>query len=298
MLARQERKALVALLRYTEAGQHWRQTAQDIAEVGSAAEVLASEVGGQLFDDPTEALMQHAAADIHRWESDGMRVLSLFDEDYPSQLRDVYDFPPLLFARGAVVKDDSGICLVGSRQASAAGLAFTREIASALIDEGLTVISGLAKGIDAAAHTAALARAGRTVAVIGTGIDQYYPAENAALQRRIEADGLVLSQFWPGSSPTKQTFPMRNATMSAYGEATLIIEAGERSGARIQARQAIAHGRPLLLTSKVVSSTRWGRDLAATPGDVHVVTDVDDALAAIGAILERRHTINELAKAP
>lgn len=260
MSAREEREALVALLRYTEAGKSWRQTAEDVIEAGSALEVLSRQVGGQLFDDPTKGLLQRAAAEIEFWEGSGMRVLSLFDADYPSQLRDVHDLPPLLFAHGTIVREDCGVCLVGSRAASSAGLAFTREISAALVDEGLTVISGLAKGIDTAAHKAALKRGGRTVAVIGTGIDRYYPAENKDLQRRIEADCLVLSQFWPGSAPTKQSFPMRNATMSAYGEATLIVEAGERSGARIQARQAIAHGRPLILTSAVASTTMWGRD--------------------------------------
>lgn len=175
---------------------------------------------------------------------------------------------------------------------------FTRELATALAGEGLTVVSGLAKGIDTAAHTAALAASGRTVAVIGTGIDRFYPAENEPLQHRIEAAGLVVSQFWPGTPPGKHTFPLRNATMSAYGQATVIVEAGERSGARIQARQAIAHGRPLLVRSDVVATTRWARDLAETACDFHVVDTVDDALAALGAILERRHTIDSLMVMP
>jgi DNA processing protein len=105
---------------------------------------------------------------------------------------------------------------------------------------GVAVVSGLAEGIDTAAHQAALAAGGRTIAVIGTGIDQVDPAANRQLQQRIEDDGLVLSQFWPGSGPTRSSFPMRNATMSAYGMCTLLVTAGEQSGARIQARQAVA----------------------------------------------------------
>jgi DNA processing protein len=107
------------------------------------------------------------------------------------------------------------------------------------------------------------------VAVIGTGITRYYPAANRALQERIAADGLVLSQFWPDAAPTKQSFPMRNAVMSGYGHATIVIEAGEHSGARIQARQAIAHGRPVVLTDLVVKATTWSAGLIGRPG-VHV----------------------------
>lgn len=230
--------------RYTEAGRRWRQAVADVTEAGSAIEVLQRQVGGQLFDDPTPDLMQRADAEIRQWESSGMRVLSPFDSDYPAQFRDVHDLPAVLFVRGTVVRDDGGICLVGSRAASPAGLAFTHEIAAALVAEGLTVISGLAEGIDTAAHTAALTRGGRTVAVIGTGIDRCYPAENRELQRTIERDGLIVSQFWPGAPPTQQTFPMRNATMSAYGEATLIVEAGEHRLAKSHRRGFSVVSRP------------------------------------------------------
>lgn len=293
-----ERAALVALLRHSAAGQRWRQTVEDVADQGSAFDVLRAEVGGQLFGDPTDELVSRAAAEIAEWESAGITVVSYFDDGYPSQLRDVHDFPPLLFVHGTLIEHDTGVCVVGSRAAAQSGVIFTRELASALAGEGLTVISGLARGIDTAAHTAALTAGGRTVAVIGTGIDRFYPAENEQLQRRIEADGLVVSQFWPGTQPGKHTFPMRNATMSAYGQATVIVEAAERSGARIQARQAIAHGRPLVLRSEVVATTRWGRTLADNASDVHVVDTVDDALTALGAILQRRHTIDDLLVMP
>src|SRR5581483_252563 len=112
-------------------------------------------------------------------------------------------------------------------------------------------ISGLAAGIDTAAHTAALESGGRTVAVIGTGITRCYPAANIELQEAIAHSGLVLSQFWPESSASKASFPMRNATMSAYGRATIVVEASEQSGARIQARLAVAHGRPVVLMNSV-----------------------------------------------
>jgi predicted Rossmann fold nucleotide-binding protein DprA/Smf involved in DNA uptake len=142
------------------------------------------------------------------------------------------------------------------------------------------VIAGLAKGIDTAAHTAALEAGGRTVAVIGTGITKCYPAENRQLQDRIATEGLVLSQFWPDSPPTKHTFPMRNAVMSGYGRATIVVEAGERSGARIQARQTVAHGRPVILTDLVVKANKWSAALINRPG-VHVASSPAEIMSIV-----------------
>jgi DNA processing protein len=154
-----------------------------------------------------------------------------------------------------------------------------------LADRGLTVISGLAEGIDTAAHTEALAVGARTVAVIGTGITKGYPASNRVLQDEIAAKGLVVSQFYPDQPPTKTTFPMRNATMSGYGLATIVIEAGERSGSRVQARQAAHHGRPVILSRSVVDSTSWGKAMSDAPW-VHVVGSEPDLGEAIDQVLE------------
>lgn len=143
---------------------------------------------------------------------------------------------------------------------------------------------GLAKGIDTFAHKTALADGGRTIAFIGTGIDRQYPAENRDLQKRIENEGLVLSQFMPGAEPTRQTFPMRNALMSGYGIATIIADANEHSGTRIQARQAQRHGRPVILNHTVMDGTQWGRELADKPG-VYVVRDASGASDALDYIM-------------
>lgn len=125
---------------------------------------------------------------------------------------------------------------------------------------------------------------GRTIAFIGTGIDRQYPAENRDLQKRIENEGLVLSQFMPGAEPTRQTFPMRNALMSGYGIATIIADANEHSGTRIQARQAQRHGRPVILNHTVMDGTQWGRELADKPG-VYVVRDASGASDALDYIM-------------
>jgi DNA processing protein len=144
----------------------------------------------------------------------------------------------------------------------------------------MTVVSGLARGIDTAAHRAALDAGGRTVAVIGTGITKAYPAENRGLQREIGARGLVLSQFWPDTPPQKHAFLMRNATMSGYGLATVVVEAGETSGARALARMAVEHGRQVILTDQVVVRNRWAQALLGRPG-VHIASSVGAVLDAV-----------------
>jgi DNA processing protein len=146
----------------------------------------------------------------------------------------------------------------------------------------LTVIAGLARGIDTSAHQATLDAGGRTVAVIGTGIGRVYPAENRGLHREIASRGLVLSQFWPDAPPHKHTFLMRNATMSGYGLATVVVEAGEKSGARAQARMAVEHGRQVILTDRVVAGNEWAQKLVGRPG-VHVASSV----AAVLHIVEQ-----------
>ena len=165
-------------------------------------------------------------------------------------------------------------------------------VANALVDMQLTVIAGLAAGIDAAAHVAALERGGRTVAVIGTGINKAFPAANRELQEAIATEGLLLSQFWPDAPPQRHNFPMRNAIMSGYGIATVVVEAGEHSGARIQARMAVEHGRPVILTDSVVERTDWGKALTARP-DVYAVSSTSEVSDVVQQLVERPSVLNE-----
>lgn len=216
---------------------------------------------------------------ISKWKEDGEKLLTWLDDEYPQQFRDVHDFPPIVFTRGRLVPDDFGVCVVGSRKASSETINSVREIASILVEKKATVVSGLALGVDSAAHETALQEGGRTVAVIGNGIDVFYPRVNAGLQRKIESKGLVISQFWPGSRPVKVSFPMRNAVMSAYAQATIIVSAEENSGTRHQARQAVAHGRPLVLSASVANRTSWGSRIASDPtAMVAVAVSASDAV--------------------
>jgi DNA processing protein len=281
-----ESAALVALLR--QASRPWHLYSELVEEAGSAQAVLQHELAGDqgaqisLLPIDPEPLLAEAAADIETWTAAGVRLLTVLDPDYPENLRSVHDRPPLIFVAGQLLPQDSrSIALIGTRRASPRGLADARGLARHMVEAGFTVISGLAAGIDTAAHTSALEADGRTVAVIGTGLHQVYPPQNAALQRRIAQRGAVVSQFWPDARPRRESFPLRNATMSGLALATAIVEAPQTSGARIQARRALAHGRPLFLARPTLAES-WAREFSQRPG-VHVFDTADEVVA----ILER-----------
>jgi len=265
-----------------------------VRECGSATAALNQLDPTQLFTtDDQQQLRDEAMADVLRWEKEGLTFLTILDAAYPSRVRDIHQAPPFLFARGLIRISDPGVSVVGSRDASTRGLQMAASIATAVAREGLTVISGLAAGVDSAAHRAALDADGRTVAMIGTGIEKVYPAANRALQGEIAERGLVLSQFWPDAPPQKFTFLMRNATMSGYGLATIVVEAGEHSGARAQARMAVEHGRRVILTDLVERSTKWGSELVGRPG-VYVASSTDDVMAAVRQIRDRESVSSRL----
>jgi DNA processing protein len=272
--------ALVALLR--AAKRPPVEYANLVEETGDATTILTDEHG--LL---APALLEQAKAEISAWSSDGISVFGLLDPGYPPNLRAAHDRPPLLFVAGQLKPDDArSVAVIGTRRPSAGGIAATREVASQLIDSGFTVVSGLAAGIDTAAHTSALERGGRTVAVIGTGIRHSYPPQNAALQQRIASTGAVVSQFWPDDPPHRRNFPLRNAVTSGIALATIVIEASHTSGARIQARLALGHGRPVLLMARLLDQ-QWARQLAARPG-TRVIRSTDEVVPTVERLTATR----------
>lgn len=268
-----ELAALVALLR--EGRRPWQVYAELVQETGSALHVLEHELE---LDDRSETLFEldsvgqaanarvdlstaldAAAAELAEWRGDGIEVVSVLDDSYPENLHGVRERPPLLFVAGALVRADArAVAVVGSRAPTADGIAAARGIAGDLANAGYTVFSGLAAGIDAVAHTATLAEGGRTVAVVGTGLRHCYPPQNSQLSRRIARECALVSQFWPDAPPTRRSFPMRNAVMSGMTHGTVIVEAFQTSGTRIQARLALAQGRPVFLHRSLLSQP-WAR---------------------------------------
>lgn len=234
---------------------------------------------------PDATALARAADDLALWERDGIRVLGVLDSGYPANLHAVHDRPPLLFVRGELGPADlRAVAVIGSRAASRDGLRLAGVISAHLQAMDYVVISGLAAGIDTAVHVAGLEAGGRTVAVVGTGLDHIHPPENRELQAGIVRSGAVISQFWPDHRGSRESFPIRNALMSGISLANVIVEAGARSGTRIQARAALAHGRPVFVSERVLTQP-WARTLAERPG-VHVFSraeEITDRLALSAA---------------
>lgn len=293
-----ELAALVALLR--EGRRPWQVYAELVEETGSALHVLEHELErhdraetlfdlgsvGQAANAPVDVsvALDAAATELAEWGADGIDVVSVLDDSYPENLHGVHDRPPLLFVAGALVKADArAVAVVGSRAPTAEGIAAARVIASDLANAGYTVFSGLAAGIDTAAHTVTLAEGGRTVAVVGTGLRHCYPPQNSQLARRIARECALVSRFWPDAPPTRRSFPMRNAVMSGMTLGTVIVEAFHTSGTRIQARLALAQGRPVFVHRSLLSQP-WARELASRPG-AYPIAEAGEILAVLERLI-------------
>lgn len=274
-----ERGALLALLRTSDGP--WSAVTDAVEAAGSALAVLREGLPGQgdllKQQDNLEVLAGEAEAEIEGWEVEGMRFITLLDSDYPAQLLTVHQRPPFLMTRGTLSQGDiRGVAIVGTRKASEHGLRAAYRLACELAGSGIPVVSGLAAGVDTAALNGALSANGRAVAVIGTGLRRSYPKENADLQDRMARLGLVISQFLPDTPPTQKTFPMRNAVMSGYSSATVVVEAPYKSGARMQARLALEHGRRVFLLESLLQN-KWAQEYASRPNTI-IVRSVDDVI--------------------
>lgn len=300
-----ERAAVLALSVHSKRA--WHEVAQAIEHVGSALQMIRiarldgpttiiDACGRTITDEDLRAASDAASIDQHELETflqliadviaEGDDLVTVLDDRYPTNLRLVHDRPPFLFTKGTHRPDDErAIAVVGTRQASPQGLAFARRFAGELAQRDVTVVSGLAKGIDRAAHEGALEHGGRTVAVVGTGIRRTYPAEHRELAQRIVAEGgAILSQFLPDSPPRRENFPLRNRTMSGYAVGTVVVEASETSGAKMQARLALQHNKRLFLVRELVMRESWAANYAERPGAL-IVDTVEDVLAVLDSEL-------------
>ncbi len=187
-------------------------------------------------------------------ETAGIRILTWLDDEYPLHLKEIEQPPPVLYLRGEITLEDSwAVAIVGTRAVTPYGRQITEELATVLAHNGVTVVSGLARGVDAVAHSAALKAGGRTLAVLGSGVDKLYPPENRALAEKIISQGAVLSDYAPGTPPESANFPPRNRIISGLSMAIVVVEAGDTSGALITSEFALEQG----------------RDVFAVPGNVY-----------------------------
>jgi len=213
----------------------------------------------------------------------GQTLLLLDDPDYPTPLASLYDPPPVLFLRGKIRAGVRRVAIVGARGATPWGRSFARDLARGLADQDIEIVSGLARGIDGAAHEGALAGRGTTLAVLGSSVDIIYPPEHVELAARIERAGAVLSELPPGTGPLASQFPTRNRIIVGLSEAVIVVEAGARSGALITARVALEEGRDVLaVPGRPLDPLAFGPNLLLRDGAV-LIRGPEDVLEHLGA---------------
>lgn len=219
--------------------------------------------------------------------SHGVKVLTEADEEYPRLLQEIHDPPGVLFVRGDLrAQDGLAVAIVGTRHATRYGLQQAERLAASLARAGLTIVSGLARGIDAAAHRGALAAGGRTVAVLGSGVLNVYPPEHVKLADEVALCGAVLSEAPARAQPRSGMFPQRNRIISGLSLGALIVEAGDRSGALITARHAMEQGREVFaVPGRVDGRTARGCHRLIRDG-AKLVETADDVLEELGPLVE------------
>jgi DNA processing protein len=220
-----------------------------------------SEVPG-LEKDAIEGLLRfsewaQAEAESRRAQDSGVRLVPFTDPAYPARLRAIADPPPLLYLKGDILaRDERAVAIVGSRSASEYGLNVARSISRGLALLGFTVVSGMARGIDGAAHQGALEAGSRTIAVLGSGVDRVYPPEHVGLYRSISQQGAVLSEFSMGTRPVAFNFPARNRLISGLSLGVVVVEATEKSGSLITAALALEQNREVFAVPGAAGSSR------------------------------------------
>jgi len=230
-----------------------------------------------------QALLSRASIAIGRASDQGLHLIAWNDASYPAALSAIVDPPPVLWVRGnPAALTPRAVAIVGSRAGSPYGLTVAERLAADLSTLGIVVVSGLARGIDSAAHRGALSVKGTTVAVLGCGADVIYPSEHRDLARQIESDGAIVSELVPGTPPQKQFFPLRNRIISGLSRAVLIVEAGEKSGSLITARCALEQGRDVLAVPGNVLSGRNRGGHALLKDGAKIVESADDILEELG----------------
>jgi len=228
-----------------------------------------------------------AEAECLRLSASGARLVTFTSADYPKSLFEIPDPPPFLYVRGELRCHDTAIAIVGSRRATAYGLQTTARLAESLASHGISVISGMARGVDTAAHKGALAANGRSIGVLGCGIDKVYPPENRKLFLEMAEKGGLVSEFPLGTLPLAENFPRRNRIISGLSQGVLVVEAAENSGSLITAQYALEHGRDVFAVPGNISfSTSRGSNRLIKQGAklVDCVEDILEELPGFGML--------------
>lgn len=241
-------------------------------------EKLAQSISG--FVPPTQEILK----DLDIMKKLSVKILTRWDKDYPQNLLEIYDPPAILFVRGNILGGDTrAVAMVGTRNPSSYGIEMAERITHDLVRAGVTIVSGLARGIDTACHKTALKAGGRTIGVLGCGIDVCYPRENMALIEEMAEKGAVMSEFRPRTPPLATNFYRRNRIVSGLTKGTVVVEAAPRSGSLITAAHAIDQNRDVFaVPGKVLDRRSWGPNHLLKQGAA-VVESADDILAGLFA---------------
>jgi DNA processing protein len=232
----------------------------ELRACGLRAEIAQAVHSGASFEE--------AGSEQGKVTEAGVEVVSIQDPRYPPQLKEIYDPPVLLYARGrADCLGGENLAVVGSRRPTPYGMAVARKLSRELTQAGMTIVSGMARGIDSYAHQGALEAGGPTVAVLGCGVDLVYPRENAKLAAEIEKNGVIVSEFPMGSTAFPQNFPIRNRVISGLSLGVMVVEGAQYSGSLITARLALDQGREVFaVPGSIVSKPSWGPNLLIKQG--------------------------------
>lgn len=273
-------------------------TIRDLAAVEGLDRKTAQTLVGFFRDGGPERLKSIIDEQFVRLEKAGGRIISLWDTDYPENLKKIYDPPPLLFCLGE--SDDSdrySVAIVGTRHPSPYGESLATRFATGFSQLGLAVVSGLARGIDTLAHQTVVQSGGRTIAVIGSGIDVIYPPENSALLKQIRQKGMILSEYEMGTKPDAGNFPRRNRIISGISIGTVIIETGPDGGAMITASTAFDQNREVFaLPSAIRDRSRSGTNLLIKQGKAMLVESVEDVIVELAPRL--KHFLSDITTPP
>jgi DNA processing protein len=263
----------------------FRASRTELEGVGVSGTVAQSIASGCTFED--------AAAQQQKMLDAGAELVTIGDPRYPQRLREIFDPPIVLFIRGrADLLHSLSLAMVGTRRPTAYGIAVAERLAADLAHAGLTIVSGLARGIDASAHKGVLTAGGDTVAVLGCGVDLVYPQENRKLYSEIAARGLIVSEFPMGAVAFPQNFPIRNRIISGLSLGVLVVEGAQYSGSAITAKLAIDQGREVFaVPGNITSKLSWGPNLLIKQG-AKIVQDWNDVVVELSPEA-RRHLIEK-----
>ena len=227
--------------------------------------------------------------ELDRADKNNVHIVTYLDPLYPSQLLNIHDFPPLIYVRGSLSQQDVRIAVVGSRQASTHGKFITEKLCRELAMSGAVIVSGMARGIDTAAHRGAMAGRGRTIAILGSGLDVIYPQENKRLYGEIIDHGAVISEFPLGTAPNAPNLPARNRIISGMSLGVVVVEASCKSGSLITARLALEQGREIFAVPGAIDSAGSRGTHRLIKEGAKLVETVEDILEEIRPQVDKSH---------